>query len=246
MLDSIKKYFGFVKEDDIQVVYPDSFALRDNLGAKLEYLKVLDADENDRRTTIDTKTSQLIGQTAIIFSIISIFISNYISKFNSGPIYFQIILIIVFLMSLCFYLMTIIRASEYLNVKKYGYSKRSANTVTKFYESIDDFQIEEIKDVIYSIEKNTQLTNQKASQLIYSYRFFKLGTIFVGILSVLMIITAYVTPTKSETTITISKPIKVTGIDSITFRLNELSNKINETKESPCIKIKKCTCKKCK
>ncbi len=129
--------------------------------------------------------------------------------------------------------MTIIRASEYLNIIKYGYGKRSTSTVNKTFATPEEFQIEEIKDVIYSIEKNTQLTDLKASQLLYAYRFFKLGTIFVGILSVLMILTAYVTPQKMDTTITISQPIQVQGMDSISLKLQELSNKIPEKKIDP-------------
>lgn len=230
MIEKLQNYFGFVKDKEIDAVYPDSFDLRDNLDLKIEYLKALDDRENERRTSIDTKTSQLIGQTAIIFSIVSLFISNFISKFGTWPLLVQVLLISVFMLTLWLYLMTIIKATEYLNIHKYSYGQRSTTTVSKIFETSEDFQIEEIKDVIYAIERNTQVTNLKCNNLVYAHRFFRFGTIMVGVLAGLMILTAYITPAKQDTVIKIDQPLKVEHMDSISNYIKQLSGKLPSAK----------------
>jgi hypothetical protein len=233
MIQFLKNYFGFIKEEEITATYPDAFNFTDNLDLKTEYLKTLDAQENDRRASIDTKTSQLIGQTGIIFSIVSLFITNFISKFNSWHIWFQVLIIAFFLITLGLYLMAIIKATEYLNIHKYKYGQRNVSTVSQVFASEEAFKTEEIKDMIYSIERNTKVTNQKCNNLVYAHRFFRVGTISVGILSVLMILSAYITSPAVTTTIKLEQPISIKGIDSLSYILRDVSNKVNKQKISP-------------
>jgi hypothetical protein len=104
MIQRLKKYFGFIADPPINVTYPIAFEAKDNLKLKVDYLKVLDAQESGRQSTIESKTSQLIGQTGIIFTLLGLFITNYISKFSSWPTILQILLIVSFFICFFFYL----------------------------------------------------------------------------------------------------------------------------------------------
>lgn len=215
MLKKIKEHFGFIKQEETSIKYPSEFNYADNLDLKTEYLKELDKQEDTRRATIDSKISQLIGQTGIIFSILSLFISNYISEFNRSSIILQLVLIILFIIALFFYLYTIIIASNYLNVSKYKYGQRDVATVRKKFNSEDDFKIEEIKDLIYSIERNTMVTNQKCNKLIYAYRSFRIATITVGILSISLITAGYFMPKPESARIKLENPVIIKDLDSL-------------------------------
>lgn len=209
-------YLGFVKVPDIEVTYPDNFDFIDNLDLKTQYLISLESQEASRLTAIESKTSQLIGFTGIIFSILSLFISNYLSKFSALPLILQILLAILLVISLLLYLLTIYHATKYLDIRKFAYGQRSTSTVKARYPA-DGFKIEQIKDMIYSIERNTQLTNIRSSGLIYGYRTFRLATVFVGILSLFVVFVGYFLPKPLTPTVIVEKPISVKGIDSETI-----------------------------
>lgn len=214
-------YFGFVKTTDQPVNYPDNFSFTDNIQLKLDYLKSLDAQEVERQATIDTKTSQLIGQTGVIFSLVGLFIPMYIDKFSQLNLIYQVIIIAVFLFTLLFYLLAIAHATKYLNVKNYKYAQRSTETVKKNYEKNKDFRIEEVKDLIYSIEKNTGINNRKAGNLIYGYRAFRAGNILIGILSVLLLFSIYFMPKEETKKVTIDS-VELKSLDSSIKEMNGL------------------------
>lgn len=214
-------FLGFVKENPIEVKYQDTFEHTDNLDLKTDYLKEIDSQENSRHSSIETKTSQLIGQTGIIFTLIGLFISNYIAKFSEWPGLMRAILLGLFVVSLFFYLLTIFQATKYLNILKYKYGQRSPSTVSKKFESPDAFKIEEIKDLLYSIERNTLVTNQKCNNLIYAYRSFKIATVTVGLLSVLLIICSSYLPSAKPTKVSIENQIGILGLDSILIKLQK-------------------------
>jgi hypothetical protein len=193
-LKSILHYFGFEKEQRTRVLYQHSYTFHDTLDLKLAYLKALSDQEDSRQDIIESKASQITGQSGIIFSLLSLFIANYISRLTDLPLIFQIVLIIVFLISLFLYLNTIFQATKNLNITKYAYAQRSVTTVQAKFNSEEDFKVEEIKDLIFSIEKNTGNNNLKSNNLIYAYRSFTLGTIFIGLLAVLLIFSSYWLP----------------------------------------------------
>jgi len=220
-MSKLLTYFGYVKESDINVPYPEDFILSDTLDLKLDYLKALDSQENGRQSTIETKTSQLIGQAGIIFSLLSLFIANYISKFSSFPPMVQTVLILLFLVTLLFYLSTINQATKYMNIHKYIYGQRSVSTVLNQFNNDDKFKIEEIRDLIYSINRNTLVNNQKCNNLIYAYRSFKVGTASIGLLSVLLITSGYFLPKQEIPKIIIEKPISISELDTSIKLLRE-------------------------
>ena len=219
MLKKLNSYFGFNKEEQIYVDYPNTYNFTDTLNLKIEYLKALDTQESSRQSIIESKTSQIIGQAGIIFSLLSLFISNYFSKFRELPFFIQYLFISLFFITLFFYLVTIFQATKYLNVKKYAYAQRSVSTVMAKYEKDEDFKIEELKDLIYSINKNTTVNNQKCNNLIYAYRSFKIGTIGVGLLSVLLILSGYFIVIPTTDLIKIKKVIVIEKADSVTYKI---------------------------
>lgn len=228
MLKKFKEYFGFIKEQEISVIYPDSFEFVDHIDLKKEYLIALDTQEASRQTIIESKTSQLIGQAGIIFSLLSLFISNYFSKFKDLPITIQLVFIFLFVIILFLYLTTIFQATKYLNVKKYSYAQRSVSTVMSKFNNDNAFKVEEIKDLIYSIERNTKVNNQKCNNLIYAYRSFKIATIGVGVLSILLILSGYFVNNNSPNKVVIANPVMIQGLDS--------TIKILQTQKSQVIK----------
>ncbi len=191
MLKSFLLFLGFHREPEIKAEYPKSFIFSDNIDLKLQYLKDLDTQENDRQSIIETKTSQLIGQTGIIFSLLSLFIPTYIDKFEDVNAIFKLCCVASFIITLSFYLLTIYHATKYLNIHRYKYGQRSATTVMKSYEKKKDFKVEEVKDLLFCIDRNTQVNNLKAGNLINAYRCFKLGNIFIGILSICLLLSFY-------------------------------------------------------
>jgi len=221
VLNNIQEYFGFKKQEASIVVYPESFDFPDNLDLKKEYLNALEAQEASRQSIIETKTSQLIGQAGIIFSLLSLFISNYFFKFRDLPVSIQGIFISIFLITLMFYLITILHATKYLNVIKYVYAQRSVSTVLAKFDNEIDFKIEEIKDLIYSIERNTKVNNQKSNNLIYAYRSFRVGTICVGLLSVLLISSGYFISPSPKNKVIIENPVIIKGLDSVIHEMRK-------------------------
>jgi len=220
MIKQLKEYFGFVKEEKVSVEYPDSFALTDALDLKVGYLKSLDSQEGTRLSVIETKTSQVIGQTAIIFSLLSIFISNYLTNLKNAPFFIQASLIFVFILTLFFYLVTIFQATKYLNIGRYAYGQRSVSTVQKIFKNEDEFKIEEIKDLIYSIERNIKVNNQKSNNLLYAYRSFRIGTILIGLLAIMLIASGYFLPKTGITKVNIENPVVIKNLDSVISTLN--------------------------
>lgn len=212
---SIPTYLGFGKEEAIDNKYQDSFPNTDTLDLKLAYLKQLESHEATRMSAIETKTSQLIGMTSIIFSLLGLFISNYVTKFQNLQIGVQIILIAVFLIGLSFYINTIFQASRYLDISKHAYGQRSTTTVQQAFGSESQFKIEEIKDLLFSIERSILVNNRKSNYLIYGYRSFKIATTCVGLLSVLLLTAGYFSMDPKPNRVVVENSISGKNLESI-------------------------------
>lgn len=228
MLKSFYSFFGFTKTPEIKTFYPDTFSFSDNLDLKLQYLKELNEQVNERQNTIDTKTSQLIGQTGIIFSLVGLFIPTYIDKFQDISTTYKVVCICVFVITLTFYLLCIFHATKYLNVSKYKYGQRSTDTIKRKFQTEDDFKIEEIKDLIFCIERNTELDTLKAGNLIYAHRSFKIGNLSIGLLSLLLLFSFYSLKPKEPNKITIEGAVSIKGLDSLMNLKAKSPNEENE------------------
>jgi hypothetical protein len=211
---SLKSYLGFERIAPITVDYPETYSFTDTIDEKLEYLRSIEGQEQARMTVIESKTSQLIGMTSIIFTLIGLFVTNYLTKLNSLPNWIQIVLIVLFLLSLAFYVNTIFQASRYLEVNKHFYGQKSTSTVSKEFENANAFKIEEIKDLIYIIQRNTKVTNLKINYLLYGYRSFKIATLGVGALSIIMLVGGKFSGKNTPNEVEIIQPVTINHLDS--------------------------------
>jgi len=157
-------------------------------------LKALYQEENDRQNILEGKSSQLTGQTGVIFSLLGLFIPMYFDKFSHLVTWLQVALVLLFAGTLLFYLGTLFYSTKYLNVDHFQYMRRTAGTVTEQYNTEDDFLIEEAKDLIHSIKHNTTVNDRKAEYLVSAYRSFKAANILVGIFSLLLLLSIFLLP----------------------------------------------------
>lgn len=159
----------------------------DKIKVHRDFLKSIEAEENARLGLIEAKTSQVISQTGIIFSLLSLFIPIFIDKITSESIIIKVIFIFFLISSYFFYILTIYNAVKNYNIKKFIYSKSSpTNVITYQNLEPDEFYRVEVKDLLYSININLSTNNQKATNLIYAYNSFRLGNIFTAFLGVFL------------------------------------------------------------
>ncbi len=183
------------------------------------FLKSLESEESNRLSLIESKTSQLISQTGIIFSLLSLFVPILIDKVSDLHFSVKLILLFLLVLSFCFYMLTIKNALKNFNVSKFKYSKPSPNNVLKFQDSnTHDFYAEEVRDLLYCINENLKINNRKATNLLHSYNSFRIGNTLTGILVVFFSIVLLFFDPRKEGTI-IEEPIKIEGLDST---INEL------------------------
>lgn len=188
----LNKYGLFLDKQDIN---PYSYSINDyittgdteKLKTHLEFLKGIESEENNRLSIIENKTSQLVSQTGIIFSLLSLFIPIFIDKVTEQHwgirLFFLIILVIAFL----FYMLTIRNAIKNYNVKNFIYSKSSPiNVINHQSKSVDEFNVIEIKDLLYGANQNLKTNNVKATNLIHAYHAFKIANVATAILVVLI------------------------------------------------------------
>lgn len=148
-----------------------------------EFLKTLIDEERLRLDNLETKTAQLISQTSLVISIISLFIPILLEKSNELNDITKISLLLLLILTYLFYVLTIINALKNYNVKKFNYSNPSPENVLLFKDkSIKKFNKEIIKDYLYSINVNQNINNTKATNILHSYNSFKIANILLSVL----------------------------------------------------------------
>jgi hypothetical protein len=197
---------------------PEDYKLNNDkakIEAHKEFLKNLSSEENDRLTLIESKTSQLISQTGIIFSLLSLFVPILIDKIAELSFLIKLTLLILLVLAFLFYMLTIRNALKNFNIKKFGYSSPAPkNVLTLQDENLNQFYAEEVKDLLYSINLNVKLDNRKATNLLHSYNAFKIANTFTGILVVAFsILFLFFKPKAAPTTI--ENIIKIEHLDSV-------------------------------
>lgn len=159
----------------------------DKIVQHKEFLKTLADDENSRLSSLENKTSQLISQTSLIISLISLFIPLLISNANNLNNFLKIYFVLLIISTYIFYIFTILNALKNYNIKKYNYSSPSPENVLNFKnKSIEDFNEEIIRDYLFSINKNQEINNIKATNILHSYNCFKIANILLSILVILI------------------------------------------------------------
>jgi hypothetical protein len=140
-LKKVRKYLNaiglFEKEREVKPVPSEAYAYADQEDevkslAHMQYLKALMDGEDSRLVLIESKSSQLIGQTGLIFSLLSLFVPLLIDKVDGLSFYLKATLLIILLFAFGFYLLTIRNALKNYNVRKFQYSSPAPKNVLDF------------------------------------------------------------------------------------------------------------------
>lgn len=222
----MKNYFEYIglKQDTSTAVTVQPFAPAPTIEVAekyLDYLKELDHYQKERRTTIEGKNSQLVGQASIVTSIFSLFVPLLVDKFNDLSGWISIPFSLIFLFVLAHYLLTILHSIRTLKIDKYRYPTRNTDTLTKATRATTElaFMNEEITDLIYIVNKATPIDNDKGQNLIFATRCFEIANVGFGILSVAIIVATFFL--KKEI-----PEIKVKNLNEINLNVPDTMNSI--------------------
>lgn len=154
--------------------------------AHLDYLREVSKEQDDRQSTIENKTSQLVGQSSVVFSLFTLFVPLFYDRFTGLDLWIKGLLVFFFLLAFAFYLLTILHATRTLKINKYSYSTRDPDTVITVKGGPGKFMAEEIEDLIFSIKTNAHINNQKGTNLIRAHRTFFIGNLIYALLVVVV------------------------------------------------------------
>lgn len=193
----------------------------------LNYLKEIDSYQKDRRSTIENKNSQLVGQASIVTSIFALFVPLLFDSFDGIPLPIKIIITLIFLIVLFHYLLTIFHALQTLKINKYKYATRNTTTITKSTRAITevDFLNEEINDLIYIINQTAPIDNKKGENLILGARCFEIANFGFGLLTFLIILSTFIME-KQTAEVRLKNPeeIKLSVPDTISTKIHFIKN----------------------
>lgn len=179
------------------------------------FLKSVLEDENNRLGFIENKTSQIISQTSIVFSLVGLFVPIIMERFEDSTIYLKISIIILLLITFSFYLLSITNALKNFNVKKFRYPYTNPANVLDFKKkSIVEFNSELVRDYLYSINKSIKINNEKATNLLHAYKAFKYGNFSTGVI-VMFVCSMLLFTKKEESFFNIKEPIEIKNLDSL-------------------------------
>ena len=230
------KYIG-LKRDASAAVVVETYTPTTNKEVAekyLDYLKELDHYQKERRTTIEGKNSQLVGQASIVTSIFSLFVPLLIDKFNDLSFWISIIFSFIFLVVMTHYLFTILHSIRTLKIDKYRYPTRSTSSLTKATRATTEigFLNEEITDLIYIVNKSTPIDNDKGQNLIFATRCFEIANFGFGFLTVAIIVSTFFF--KKET-----PEVKIKNLNEIHLTIPDtMNNRIINLKKIDSLTVK--------
>lgn len=220
MIKKIFNYIGiWIEKDETNPYTYDSEEYKntdeEKIKKHIELLKSLEKKEDDRLTIIDTKTSQIITYTGFIFSALSLFIPILLDKIPEQGFMVRIVFIVALVFAFLFYIITIHNAIRNYNIKKFHYSRSDPRNVIKYqYELVSDFSAIEIKDLLYSYNLNSKTNDEKANNLIFAYRTFRIANILTAFIGILICYSLLFVKPK-ENCFSIKNPVQIQNIDSI-------------------------------
>ncbi|HYV90915.1 MAG TPA: hypothetical protein VE978_03995 [Chitinophagales bacterium] len=246
-MKKIVNYVGLWIEKDVSNPY--TYNINDyktidekKIKAHKGLLKALEKKEDDRLTIIDSKTSQIVTYTGIIFSALSLFIPILLDKISDHSLFARIIFIIVLVFAFLFYVLTIHNAIRNYNIGKFHYSRSDPNNVIKYQDkSESEFTNIEIKDLLYSYNQNSKTNDEKANNLIYAYRAFRIANAMTAIIGALICSSLLFAKPKEED-INIKNPIQIQNFDSTakaiikTIKEQNNFNKFDTTQQQDSLK----------
>lgn len=231
------QYFGFFYNKE--GVDPYNYDISTYINSDSEKLKLhksflesINEEEKNRLSVIESKTSTLVSQVGVIFSLLSLFIPLFIDKITGINKSLDIAFLISLIGAFLFYMLAIRNAMRNFNVKNFGYSKPSPINVINYQnESEEKFNLVLVKDLLYGANQNLKLNNIKAGNLIYSYRAFKFANTLTGLLVILICVSLFLKPTEKDTTVTLKNPIILNNSDS-RDDIHNVSKKVKEKLET--------------
>lgn len=180
-----------------------------------EFLKSVLVEESNRLSFIENKTSQIISQTSIVFSLLGLFVPVIMDKFESTSPSLKISIICLLLVTFLFYLLSITNALKNFDIKKFKYPRANPANVIDFKTNTkEEFNAELVRDYLYSIDKAVNINNEKGTNLLHAHKAFKLGIFLTGILVMFVCLILFFAK-KEEPNITIKTPIEIKHLDSI-------------------------------
>ena len=242
----VKKVFRsvglYLKEDDS---YPESLDASSyqlvedeiKIRAHLDFLSSLAENEENRLNSIESKTSQLIAQTGIIFSLLGLFIPIIMDKASAFQLWIKVILLLLLLIAFFFYLLTIHNALRNYQINKFNYSRPGANNVLEFMNNtVEEFHAETVRDLLSCIKKNAHINNKKGTNLLHSYKAFKIANLTTGILVGLFSISILFLDERKET-VSLEGPVEIRKMDVIIRQLDRLDKHMKLEKKKDTIMI---------
>lgn len=179
-----------------------------------EALKLRVNEENERLTLIESKTSQMVSQTSLIFALLGLFVPTFVDKIGDQSSAIRIAFFILLFLAFIFYLLTIQIAAKNLNVKNFFYARPNPTNVIKYQDkSVTDFLAIEIRDLFYSAGFNAETNNRKASNLVRSSACFRIANGFTAILGLLLCFLLLFSTAKKNA-VTIENPVRIENVDS--------------------------------
>ena len=236
----IKKYLEFIGFGKNETPYRrEKYAVHKDLKmakSHLKYLEDLKQTQDNRQQTIEAKNSQIMGQSSIVISIVSLFIPILATQFEGLAFYVKIPLILVFLFLVIHFIISLHHALKTLQVDKTRYMEGSTSTVTKENRATSEkeFIDEQIKDLVLIINYNNSVTNLSASNLVFASRNFRIAIMsFLFFILSLMISFFSLKETISKVVITNIKDLKSQDSFKKTYPQNNaiISPMINPKKE---------------
>lgn len=182
------------------------------------FLKSVLEDENNRLGFIENKTSQIISQTSIVFSLVGLFVPIIMDRFEDASLFLKVSIIFLLIITFSLYLLSITNALKNFDIKKFRYPYSNPANVLDFKEkSIEQFNSELVRDYLFCINKCVQINNEKATNLLHSYKAFKLGNFSTGII-VMCVCSMLLFTKKEESSFTIKNSIEIKNLDSLLKR----------------------------
>jgi len=185
---------------------------KEKLKLHRDFLKSIEADENSRLTLLESKSSQIVAQTGVIFALLSLFVPLVIDKIDGFG--WKLSILIFLVLAFLFYLLTIHNGAKNLNIGKYIYSRSlPTNVLTYRNKSEEEFLVEEINDLLYASKQNSKTNHFKGTNLIHAYNSFKVANTMAAVIGILLCTAVLFTKQKKEP-ITIENPVKIESINS--------------------------------
>lgn len=180
-----------------------------------EFLKSMEEKEENRLNLIENKTAQLVSQAGMIFSLLGLFIPIFIDKVSEQALFIRIVFLMLLIFSFLFYMLTIHNAMKNLNIWKFRYSKPAASNVPNFQNlSPEEFSAMEVRDLLYSINNNTNINNAKGNNLLHAFNAFKIANTLTAILGLSICVSLlFMHPAKSS--MRIENPLEIKGLDTV-------------------------------